>query len=82
MTITGRRARSSSSPARSEAVWGQGTELERGAPAERGDDSGVDAAQGDRGVGWYRHITLSMLAHAFPSVTRSKKRDQIQADPT
>ncbi len=24
-------------------------------------------------TGWYRHITLSMLAHAFLTVTRSKK---------
>ena len=24
-------------------------------------------------TGWYRHVTLSMLAHAFLTVTRSKK---------
>ena len=32
---------------------------------------GLDEYQVRLWVGWYRHITLAMLAHAFLAVTRS-----------
>ena len=32
---------------------------------------GLDEYQVRRWVGWYRHITLALLAHAFLAVTRS-----------
>lgn len=35
--------------------------------------TGLDHYQVRSYTGWYRHITLSMLAHAFLTVTRSKK---------
>ncbi|RNL61749.1 IS701 family transposase [Arthrobacter oryzae] len=35
--------------------------------------TGLDHYQVRQWTGWYRHITLSMLAHAFLTVTRSKK---------
>lgn len=35
--------------------------------------TGLDHYQVRQYTGWYRHITLSMLAHAFLTVTRSKK---------
>ncbi len=41
--------------------------------------TGLDHYQVRQYTGWYRHITLSMLAHAFLTVTRSKKGDQNQA---
>ena len=37
-------------------------------------ETGLDHYQVRAWTGWYRHITLSMLAHAFLTVTRSKKR--------
>jgi SRSO17 transposase len=36
-------------------------------------ETGLDQYQVRQYTGWYRHITLSMLAHAFLTVTRSKK---------
>ena len=35
--------------------------------------TGLDHYQVRRYTGWYRHITLSMFAHAFLTVTRSKR---------
>ena len=40
--------------------------------------TGLDHYQVWQYTGWYRHITLSMLAHAFLTVTRSKKGALIQ----
>src|SRR5690606_33752237 len=34
--------------------------------------TGLDHYQVRQYTGWYRHITLSILAHAFLTVTRSK----------
>ena len=42
-------------------------------------ETGLDHYQVRQYTGWYRHITLSMFAHAFLSVIRSKKGAQIQA---
>lgn len=39
--------------------------------------TGLDHYQVRQYTGWYRHITLSMLAHAFLTVTRSKKGHHI-----
>lgn len=36
-------------------------------------ETGLDHYQVRQFTGWYRHITLSMLSHAFLTVTRSKK---------
>lgn len=36
-------------------------------------ETGLDHYQVRQWTGWYRHITLAMLAHAFLTVTRSKK---------
>jgi len=36
-------------------------------------ETGLDHYQVRQWTGWYRHITLSMLAHAFLTVTQSKK---------
>ena len=36
-------------------------------------ETGLDHYQVRQWTGWYRHITLSMLAHAFLTVIRSKK---------
>lgn len=44
--------------------------------------TGLDHYQVRQYTGWYRHITLSMLAHAFLTVTRSKKGANIQATAT
>ncbi len=41
--------------------------------------TGLDHYQVRQYTGWYRHITLSMLAHAFLTVTRSKKGAHNQA---
>jgi len=41
--------------------------------------TGLDHYQVRQYTGWYRHITLSMLAHAFLTVTRSKKGAPNQA---
>ena len=41
--------------------------------------TGLDHYQVRQYTGWYRHITLSMLAHAFLTVTRSKKGARNQA---
>ena len=40
--------------------------------------TGLDHYQVRQWTGWYRHITLSMLAHAFLTVTRSKKGAHIR----
>ena len=45
-------------------------------------ETGLDHYQVRQYAGWYRHITLSMFAHAFLSVIRSKKGAQIQAPST
>lgn len=42
-------------------------------------ETGLDHYQVRQYTGWYRHITLSMLAHAFLTVTRSKKRTNPKA---
>ena len=42
-------------------------------------ETGLDHYQVRQYGGWYRHITLSMFAHAFLSVIRSKKGAHIQA---
>jgi SRSO17 transposase len=44
--------------------------------------TGLDHYQVRQYTGWYRHITLSMLAHAFLTVTRSKKGTEIQPEAT
>ena len=44
--------------------------------------TGLDHYQVRQYTGWYRHITLSMLAHAFLTVTRSKKGAFMQATAT
>jgi SRSO17 transposase len=44
--------------------------------------TGLDHYQVRQYTGWYRHITLSMLAHAFLTVTRSKKGAPIPATAT
>ena len=44
--------------------------------------TGLDHYQVRQYTGWYRHITLSMLAHAFLTVTRSKKGANIQTAAT
>lgn len=41
-------------------------------------ETGLDHYQVRQYTGWYRHITLSMFAHAFLSVIRSKKGANIQ----
>lgn len=41
-------------------------------------ETGLDHYQVRQYTGWYRHITLSMFAHAFLSVIRAKKGVQIQ----
>jgi SRSO17 transposase len=41
--------------------------------------TGLDHYQVRQYTGWYRHITLSMLAHAFLTVTRSKRGLTVQA---
>ena len=43
--------------------------------------TGLDHYHVRQYTGWYRHITLSMLAHAFLTVTRSKKGAQNPATP-
>jgi SRSO17 transposase len=57
-------------------------ELVRVAGARRAIEETFQTAKGETGLdhyqvrqytGWYRHITLSMLAHAFLTVIRSKK---------
>ena len=45
-------------------------------------ETGLDHYQVRQYTGWYRHITLSMLAHAFLTVTRSKKGTQNRAAAT
>jgi SRSO17 transposase len=45
-------------------------------------ETGLDHYQVRQYTGWYRHITLSMLAHAFLTVTRSKKGTLIQMAAT
>jgi len=42
-------------------------------------ETGLDHYQVRQYTGWYRHITLSMAAHAFLTVTRSKKGTKISA---
>lgn len=42
-------------------------------------ETGLDHYQVRQYTGWYRHITLSMFAHAFLSVIRAKKGAHIQA---
>jgi len=44
--------------------------------------TGLDHYQVRQYTGWYRHITLSMLALAFLTVTRPKKGANIQASPS
>ncbi|WP_354570688.1 IS701 family transposase [Glaciihabitans sp. UYNi722] len=44
--------------------------------------TGLDHYQVRQYTGWYRYITLSMLAHAFLTVTRSKKGANIQTAAT
>ena len=41
-------------------------------------ETGLDHYQVRQYTGWYRHITLSMFAHAFLSVIRAKKGAKIQ----
>ncbi|MBP2414732.1 SRSO17 transposase [Arthrobacter stackebrandtii] len=45
-------------------------------------ETGLDHYQVRQYTGWYRHITLSMFAHAFLSVIRSKKGARTQAPST
>jgi len=44
--------------------------------------TGLDHYQVRQYTGWYRHMTLSMLAHAFLTVTRSKRGAAIQPEMT
>jgi SRSO17 transposase len=44
--------------------------------------TGLDHYQVRQYTGWYRHITLSMLAHAFLTVTQSKKGTRNRAAVT
>lgn len=41
-------------------------------------ETGLDHYQVRQHTGWYRHVTLSMFAHAFLSVIRAKKGPKIQ----
>lgn len=41
-------------------------------------ETGLDHYQVRQYTGWYRHITLSMFAHALLSVIRAKKGAHIQ----
>ncbi|WP_169253850.1 IS701 family transposase [Brevibacterium sp. 'Marine'] len=43
--------------------------------------TGLDHYQVRQYTGWYRHITLSMLAHAFLTVTRSKRGLESETTP-
>lgn len=43
---------------------------------EAKDQVGLDQYQVRRWVGWYRHITLVLLAHAFLAVTRCQAANQ------
>ena len=42
--------------------------------------TGLDHYQVRQYTGWYRHTTLSMLAHAFLTVTRSKRGVEIRPE--
>ena len=44
--------------------------------------TGLDHYQVRQYTGWYRHTTLSMLAHAFLTVTRSKRGAEIRPEAT
>ncbi len=54
-------------------VAGTGWRIESGF-SEAKDGFGLDDYQVRRWVGWHRHITLSLLAHAFVVVVRSSQR--------
>jgi hypothetical protein len=43
--------------------------------------TGLDQYQARQYTGWYRHITLSMLAHAFLTVTRARAAAKRGATP-
>jgi hypothetical protein len=56
--------------------------MARGAGARWAIEEGFEAAKGEvglaqyevrSGVGWYRHITLALLAHAYLTVTRAQR---------
>ena len=42
---------------------------------------GLDHYQVRRWPGWYRHITLAMLAHAFLTITRAATRPREKGGP-
>jgi SRSO17 transposase len=41
---------------------------------------GLDHYEVRRWPGWYRHITLALLAHAFLVVTRTQAGDHTEGD--
>lgn len=57
-----------------EAVQVAGTRwvIETGFEAVKG-EAGLDEYETRSWPGWYRHVTLSLLAHAFLSVVRSRE---------
>jgi len=48
---------------------------------EAKNEAGLDHYQVRKYRAWYRHITLSMLAHAFLAVTASAARPAAPPDP-
>jgi hypothetical protein len=49
--------------------------------AEAKNETGLDQYQVRKYRGWYRHVTLSMLAHAFLAVTARAARPQPPEPP-
>lgn len=45
-------------------------------------ECGLDQYEVRRYIGWYRHITLAMLAHAFLAVTASQEREKGDLEAT
>ena len=43
---------------------------------QRAKEIGLDQYEVRRWAGWYRHITLCLLAHAFLEVTRAAAHDR------
>jgi SRSO17 transposase len=52
-------------------VAGLGWAIEESFEEAKG-EVGLDQYEVRRWVGWYRHVTLALLAHAFLAVTRAK----------
>jgi SRSO17 transposase len=54
--------------------------IEEGFEQAKG-EVGLDHYEVRRWPGWYRHITLALLAHAFLVVTRAQASSSDQAGP-